>query len=279
MLGIGDRVHPLPVGMVLTAFGVFFMVLGLSLWGKGFVKSYAVLIGISVGWLVYSLLGWHERTNVTSPFLFPTLFAWGPPRWEPGLMVTGVMVALVLLSNVVASVSAVRQVVGFEGEETQTFNRGSWVSGVANAVSALFSTIGVVPLSITAGFIQITGQKRLAPFLIACAALVIVSFFPILTSFLAMLPGPVAYAAMLASFIQMIGIGLRSLWSQEPDQRRLTIIGVSISIGTGIMFLPPELFVHLPSVLQYVAGNGLMVGTLIALILEQIWRERSKSPQ
>jgi len=276
MLGIGDRAHPLSVGMALTAFGVFLTVLGLSIWGKGFVKSYAVLIGIVVGWLVFILLGWHERTNVTAPFRFPALFAWGSPWWDLGLMVTGVMMALVLLSNVVASVSAVRQVVGFKGEEIQTLNRSSWVGGLSNAVSALFSTVGMVPLSISAGFIQMTGQKRLMPFLIACAALVIVSFFPILTSFLAMLPGPVAYAAMLASFTQMVGIGLRSLWSREPDQRRLTIIGVSISLGTGVMFLPPEVFVHVPSVLQYVAGNGLMVGTLIALILEQVWRERPK---
>jgi xanthine/uracil permease len=279
MLGIGDRVHPMSVGMALTAFGVFLSVLGLSIWGKGFVKSYAVLIGIAAGWLVFVLLGWHERTNVTAPFRLPTFFAWGLPRWDFGLIVTGVMMALVLLSNVVASVSAVRQVVGFKGEEIQTFNRSSWVGGLSNAVSALFSTVGMVPLSISAGFIQMTGQKRLLPFMIACASLVIVSFFPILTSFLAMLPGPVAYAAMLASFTQMVGIGLRALWSREPDQRRLTIIGVSISLGTGVMFLPPEVFVHMPSILQYVAGNGLMVGTLIALILEQVWRERPESAQ
>jgi xanthine/uracil permease len=77
---------------------------------------------------------------------------------------------------------------------------------------------------------------------------------------------------MLALFSQMVGIGVSSVLKETLDQRRLTILGLALTIGTGDMFLPQAIFSGLPTVLQYIAGNGVLVGILTALILEQLWR-------
>ena len=89
-----------------------------------------------------------------------------------------------------------------------------------------------------------------------------------------MLPSPVAYAAMLASFTSMAGIGISSVLKEPLDQRRLTILSTALSLGIGVMFLPPAIFSALPTVLQYVFSNGVMVGMLVALIFEQVWRPK-----
>jgi xanthine/uracil permease len=278
MLGIGGETDSSINGLFATiAFFVLAIVLGLSIWGKGWLRSYAVLIGIAAGWLAFALTGNLGETPKTQSILaIPELFAWGMPHWDLGIIISSILVAFVLISNIIASIAAMLHVLGNRGEQDPgMMNREGLVGGVSNALSSLFSTVGVVPLSIAAGFVQMTDQKRKLPFVIACVGLMIISFLPVIYILLSQLPAPVAYAALLASFAQMIGIGLSSVLKDTMNQRRLTIVGVSLSIGTGVMFLPGHTFAGLPSVIQYICGNGLLVGMVVSLLLEHLWRETS----
>ncbi|MEC2445044.1 xanthine permease, partial [Bacillus cereus] len=47
----------------------------------------------------------------------------------------------------------------------------------------------------------------------------------------------------------------------------------TLLISLGIMFLPESAFSGIPSSLQYVLRNGLLVGTVIVILLEQFWKE------
>ncbi|WP_289134684.1 hypothetical protein [uncultured Brevibacillus sp.] len=49
---------------------------------------------------------------------------------------------------------------------------------------------------------------------------------------------------------------------------------VTLLLGLSIMFLPSDMFQGLPTVVQYIAGNGLLVGVLIAMVLEKLWKEQ-----
>ncbi|MEC2078399.1 purine/pyrimidine permease, partial [Metabacillus fastidiosus] len=53
MLGIKEEAASLDYGTVAVSFIVFILVILLSIKGKGWIKSYAVLIGILSGWLLY----------------------------------------------------------------------------------------------------------------------------------------------------------------------------------------------------------------------------------
>lgn len=277
MMGISGRESQVDWLTTGVAFAIFLLVLALSIWGKGWLKSYAVLIGILVGWFLFSWIGWSvQKVPGSLTLTYPEIFSWGLPRLDAGMIASATLVALVLISNQVASIAAMNQALQGKSEvNVQCLRRTGMVGGFSNLFSALFSTVGMIPLSITAGFVQMTDKKRMFPFLAACLILMLVSCVPLFTSFLSQLPGPVAYAALLASFGHMFGLGLNSVLQQPLDQRRLTILGVTVSVGMGIMFLSPAVFVGLPSILQDVLGNGLLVGMMISLLMEQLWKPGS----
>ncbi len=273
MLGIEGESLSIHPGAALVGLGVFLLVLGVSAWGRGWIKSYAVLIGLVLGWILYEGFGLRETAAISQSGSFlPEVFAWGMPQWDLGMALSGVLVAMILISNTVGSLTAVGEVLRPGSSlDKQALNRGGWMGGIANALSAIFSTVGMVPLSVSAGLIRLTGQKRMRPFLIACLLFTGMALIPPIIRFLATVPGPVAYAVLFASFAQLIGIGLQTILRDKLDERRLTILGVTLMVGVGTMFLPVELFSTLPSVVQSIASNGLLLGTLVAVTLEQIW--------
>lgn len=276
MLGAGHgpltSSHALPG---LIAIGIFLFVFGLSVWGKGWWKSYAVLIGIAVGWLVFSCLGLQQMSaaNLTW-FRLPEVFLWGVPHLDLGMAVAVFPLILMLLSSTMAATESMDQVLEKQvGEDPKHVFRSTAVSGVTHLLSASFSTVGIVPLGGSAGYVRMTGHRRIAPFLVGGLIMACLSFMPAVIGVLTMLPAPVAYAVELAAFVPMVGLGVRAIMREPMTERRLTILGVTLLVGTSLLFLPADTFAAAPAIVQYIVGNGLLVGVLIVLVLERIWME------
>lgn len=276
MLAIDDATNKPDYTMAAISFSVFILVVLLSNKGRGWVKSYAVLIGILAGWGISLLVGKASINfaQTSSIIKLPQPFAWGLPEWNAGIIITAILFTFLLISNTIAAITAVQQNVqeNTKGLE-KTVNRGIFTGGISHLLSGGLSTIPVVQLPVTAGFIQMTGQKRMKPFLIASILLSLLALLPGIVHVLSLLPSPVANAALMASFINMIGIAITSLTKAELNNRRITIIGITLLLSFGLMFLPKGVFIDLPSILQYVLNNGLLVGTFLVILLEQLWKE------
>ncbi|MDQ0160009.1 purine/pyrimidine permease [Alkalibacillus salilacus] len=275
MLGLSSQATQINSGQFAIAMVTFSSVLILSIFFTGWMKSYAVLLGISLGWLLFVIFfGTGDMLASQAPIMqMPEMFAWGAPKFEWSVVPIAILTAFILLSNIVAALSATSDVIDGHSNFSQTqMNRGSFTLGINHGISGMFSGVAVVPLASTAGFIQLTGQTKKGPFIWASALLMIVSFFPVVIAFLAMIPSPIANAALLATFVQLMGLGLRNLFAEPLYERRMTIITVSMLLGGGLMFIPPESFAHLPETIKQVVSNGLLVGTIIAVVLEKIWK-------
>ncbi|HFJ9316103.1 purine/pyrimidine permease [Bacillus tropicus] len=258
----------------IIAFSIFLFVVILSNFGKGFVKSYAVLIGLISGWILFLMAGKVTIPSQVTHFVqLPQIFAWGLPKWNTGMAVSSFVMVCILVSNTVAAIIAINQATIQKGTiEQKQLKDGTWVGGISHIISSVFSTVGVVPLPATAGFIRLTKQKYIRSFLLACMLLVVMSMFPSIIRYLASLPSAVASAVLMASFVQLIGIGFNNIKQVELNERNVTILGVAVLFGGGVMFLPSGALQSLPSVMQYIFGNGLFVGTVVSILLEQIWR-------
>ena len=263
------------IDATIVSFITFILVLVLSLFSHGWKKSYAVLIGIVVGWVVYELfIGTSsERPNGLQTISAPEWFAWGTPIWDWSLIPIALLTAVILLSNIVAALSAVTDVREEKARVSYgDMNRSSFTLGVNHGISGIFSGIAVITLASSAGFLKLTGEKRIRPFLIASAVLILASFFPSMIYYLAQIPAPIANAALLATFVELMGLGIKNLFSNRLDDRNTTIITVSLLIGSGLMFFPADSFSGSSDMVRQVVSNGLLVGTAIAVILELIWK-------
>ncbi|MEH6993366.1 purine/pyrimidine permease [Neobacillus drentensis] len=278
MVSIDIRTGQIDVVSFLLSIFVFFIIIIFSSKANGWLKSYAILLGILAGWITFIVFGkGHQSISIYTDFIeLPEIFPWGFPTITGSVLVTAILFTFLLISNTVAAISAAEESIpNNKGKFHNKLNRGTWVGGVSHLFSAVFSTIAVVPLPATAGFVRLTKQYRIIPFLFACGIMVTISLSPSIVGLLATLPLPVASAALLATLTEMLGIAIRSLRKQPLNDRNITIIGISLLFGIGVMFLPDETFNGLPYIIQNIGKNGLLVGTFLAIIFEQLWKSKN----
>lgn len=279
MLGLQGSTQTIQIKEATIAFITFFIVLGLSVFAKGWLSNYAVFIGILIGWITFAVIvGGQGVTEGIPLFALPEWFAFGLPAFDLSVIPIAFITAIISISNVVASVVATTQTIGLkETNQDARVSNGTTLSGINHGIAGLFSTIANVPLATSSGFIALTGQKRKMPFVYATIILIIIALFPPLVTFIATIPVPVANAALMASFVQLVGLAINNITLEKLDQRKMTIVGIAYLVGMGTMFLPAGVFNGLPSIIQNIMSNGLLVGTGLVILLEQLWKEQGKS--
>lgn len=237
-----------------------------------FLRNYSVLISLFVGWLLFIIFGVSQKQSLADTlFSAPEPFAWGMPQFDPGILLTSVFISLLLLTNMITSIHVMQGVIREKGGEVKPVrhNRTTLIMGVNTALGGVFSAMGCVPISGTAGFVLTTGIYQRLPFIIASFFMIGISFFPVLTSFFSSIPMPVGYATIFVPFASMIGLGLNEYKKIKLDEHNKFILGVSMMVGIGSMFIPAQAIGHLPGLLRTVANNGLILGMVTYIVLEQ----------
>jgi len=266
--------------VALICFIEIVIILLISLKANGIWKSMGPLIGIVIGWSLFHFFGLIQLGKTYEPtswFTVPKLLEWGSPTFDVGIVLTSIITSIVLISNVIASILVVGIALEKEVKPRQ-YQKGILGNGINLFVSGIFSVVGVVPLSVSAGFITTTGIKKIRPLVIGAVLIMAAGFFPYIAEFLSTLPLEAAYASLFIPFSQMMGFGIRDLMGQEPSSRNLLVIGLSIMVGIGMMFMPSEAFESVAPWLRNIVANGLLVGLIFCLLLEHVvFREKKRT--
>lgn len=274
MLGIGSR-GTIDLKSSLVSIFVVAVVILINLKAKGFVKSIAILIGTGAGWIAAYIAGVTSGVNWIhqSTFALPQLFAWGPPTFDPGIVLTSVLTGLLVLSNLVASILAMERVLEIEVPK-KSYDRGVAFTGFSDILAGLGATVGFVPYSAGAGMVSLTRVAARLPFVLFALVLMVLGLLPPVGTFLASIPEPVGYSVLLASFCQMVGFGLKDYARLKFEGRDYFVVGFPVLFGAGVMFLPPGAFEGIPALARYVLGNGFICGMLLCMLLEHVFLPR-----
>ncbi len=128
MLGITATISQIDGFTAMIAFSIFLFVIILSNFGKGFVKSYAVLIGLISGWIIFLIAGKVTIPSQVTHFVqLPHIFAWGLPKWNTGMAVSSFVMVCILVSNTVAAIIAINQATIHKATiEQKQLKDGTW---------------------------------------------------------------------------------------------------------------------------------------------------------
>ncbi len=256
---------------VLISAVVIATIVMLSMKAPPLLRSINVLIGLGVGWALYALFV-SEPAEAIEPaqiVQLPRLFSWGWPTLDPGVTITGVIISLIILANLLASIAAMSKATD-KPMEAKDYNRAVVFNGVSNLLAGIGASVGTVPFAASTGLVKISGVASRKPFFIFCLLMIATGFFPQVGAFLARIPQPVGYAVLLAAFTQILIVGLQELKKLNLDQRDSFVIGLTILVGAGVASLPDAALVGLPDLARYIFGNALIVGIIICLLMEHV---------
>lgn len=244
------------------------------------ISQYAILISLGAGWALFEIfdLGNAYERYTGATIALPEVFAFGRPVFDSGLIVTSIFITFLLITNMLASIRVTGQVLKDMGSDINDFRyrASGFTAGINQLLGGVFSAIGSVPISGAAGFISTTGITRILPFIISSLLIVLASMLPHLMSLFAALPAPVGYSVTFVIFVNMAGIAF-SEFDRENDKKRIrVVIGTSLLAGVGAMFIPGEAFRNIPPVLVSILNNGLILGTLIAVAVDQFTLHQEK---
>jgi xanthine/uracil permease len=247
-----------------------------NVFGSPFLKSIAILIGIAIGWVFAVIIGigdFGDMSNMTSFIVLPQVFAWGAPVFDPGILITCVIGSFLLFVNVIASLFGMADALE-EDFSNKQLNRGTMFVGVSAVMTGIFPTIGFVPFTTSIGIVRMTSVATRKPFYIGSAVLIILGILGPVGLFFAAIPPSVGYGAMTVLFAVIVKQGVDFLKKAELTERKGLVLGISLLTGTGIMMQPFPLFENLPAFIIPFASNGLLVGMILAIILDQVMKEK-----
>ena len=236
--------------------------------GKGFVKSISVLIGLIIGTVVGSmmrLVSFHSVAaaswlNIVHPFYF------GRPHFNIAAILTMFVVCAVSMVESTGVYYALGQIT--EREVTkQDVVKGLRAEGLSIVLGGVFNTFPYTAFSQNVGLVSMTGVKNRSVVVAAGGILVILGLLPKVAALVMVIPSAVLGGAMIAMFGMVVAYGMNMLSRVDlKNNDNLLIIACSISVGLGSAVVP-QMFAHLPSTLNMLLQNGIVPGAVTAVFL------------
>lgn len=247
---------------------------------KIFIQRYSIILSIAAGWIIFGLLGKapFEMPTGNALVTMPDFFAFGAPVFDSGVIVTALFITFLLTANMVASIRVMESAMKehFNERPKNRFRQAGLAAGINTLFSGAASAIGSVPIAGAAGFVSATKSQSRTPFIVGCVIVAAVSFFPLIINTLSQIPAAVAFAVTFVIFTNMIRLAFLEWQKEQNTDRALTVIGVAWLIGVGLMFVPSDAYRVLPAAVSSVLSNGLITGTVTAVIVERwlIWKQQ-----
>lgn len=269
-----DTIQPkfLVIFLVTTAIIVL-----INLKTTGFIQSIATLIGVVCGWVLAYVMGISpEFISSGRGFIaVPQPFAWGTPTVDPSVIITCLIGEFVLFSNFATSINGMSELLD-RPNTPRIIKRSTVLFGVTAALAGIFPVPGFVTFASAPSTTKLTRVAARGPFILGGVFMMILGIIAPVCTFFAAIPPAVGYSAMMIVFALMLEQGIREFKKVEFTNREGFIIGISFMIGAGIMFMDSSAFMTLPQMLRYIVSNGLIMGLIIAIVMEHILLRKKK---
>ncbi|WP_116248389.1 nucleobase:cation symporter-2 family protein [Nocardiopsis sp. FIRDI 009] len=232
----------------------------------------AVLGGLVLGTVIAAAFG---RVNVSpvSEGAFFSLgqpFHFGAPEFQVAAIVTMCVVMLVILTEGIADILAVGEIVGARMDGRRLAD-GLRVDALASVVGPLLNSFPGSTFSQNVGLIALTRVRSRYVVAVGGLILIVLGLFPVLGRVVAMIPSPVLGGAGLVLFGSVAAAGVRTLAKVEYEGNlNLVIVAVAMAFGI-IPIAAPAFYDGFPDWAGTILRSGIVAAAIAALVLNAVF--------
>ena len=264
-------IRPLPnllFGLVLV--GAMFVA---HRWLPGIWRATLVVWTMVVGSLLYFLVfaaaaptDLKVGTWVSLSFLIDLNLR---PGLNLGVLLSFLVCYVALSINDLGSIQSMNRLLELKDMDRRIF-RGITVTGICNVLAGCLGVIGPVNYSLSPGVVMSTGCASRFTLIPAAVIIGIVGLSPAAIGLLGGVPSVVVGCVLLYILTAQIAAGLSvALQGKAYQFEDGLVIGLPELLGTIISFLPADVLGTFPVVLKPILGNGFVVGTVAAFLLDR----------
>jgi xanthine permease XanP len=262
------------LGLALTTLAIMVV---LNVWGRGKLRLLCVLIGMAAGYAAAWALGRvgaaeAAQLGAAPLFALPTVshLGWA---FDSTLLLPFVVAAVAATLKVMGNVTTCQKVndADWVRADMRSIGRGVVGDGLGSVVAGALGAHGLNSSTSAVGLATATGVTSRRVALSVAAFLLVLAFVPKLGQLFYLMPRPVAGAALVFSSTFIIINGLEIMTSRLLDARRTLVIGLALIFGLAVEGFPGLLEIF-PSGARVALGTSLVLGTLVALALNALFR-------
>ncbi len=272
-MGLADK--QLAANDALLGGATLAVIMALSIWGSRTIKLFALLAGIFAGIALAAVLGKLEGGAVllhTPLFGVPSLVA---PRFDlpVGLLLSVAMLAIMVQLDTFACVVLMQKMddAGWRRADMRAVGGGIRANALGNLLSA---GLGAYPNAVSSANLALCHISRSTSRWIGLAVaglLLLLAFMPLVSRALTLIPTAVIGAVELYAAAYLIVSGIELIASRAMDARGIFMVGLAFVAGMGVMFIP-DLSEMLPESIAFLAGNGIVMAGVTAIMLNLAFR-------
>lgn len=268
-----DASHPMinPTAVAVALITLASM-MGFTVWGKGKLRLYSVLIAMFIGYALAFLLGIlgpeHFRVIGDSPwFSLPSPGSYGM-AFSTVLIVPFVVAALSSALKTMGDLTTCQKIndAGWKRPDMKSISRGILACATGNLLSGLTGALGQSPSSSNIGLSIATGATSRQIAYATGSILITLAFLPKIAAIFVIMPTPVIGASIIFAASFMVIAGIQIMLSRMIDARKTFVIGTSIVFGLSVDCIP-GMYNNFPYWMQPFFQSSLSLATLCAIIL------------
>src|SRR5690625_5111186 len=256
----------LPIAGLAILIALFVIVISIKSPAK--VRSYALLIGIIVGWVMFNIIFGTDSSSDEGAASF-TLFPFGSLTWNGGVVLTAVIAGLLNISNTFGSLKGTDEM--FQTTTTKKDYLSSFsITGLATVAAGIFGLVPYAPYVSSIGFLRQTNILDRLPFIIGSFLFLIMGIIQPIGAFFSTLPLSIGSSVLFVAYLQLFNSSMDFFKQVIFNTLNLYRSALPLFVGIIIMTFPASYFESFPSVIRPFISNGLLVGIILALIIENV---------
>ncbi|ALS23360.1 MULTISPECIES: nucleobase:cation symporter-2 family protein [Paenibacillus] len=263
-------------GHLLLALFTLLVILVVNRLATGFLRAISVLVGLIAGTAAGYAMGIVSFSSVSSASWISVAqpFYFGIPEISITAIITMIIVNIVSMVESTGVYFAVGKATDQKVENKQIVN-GLRSEGLAIMLGGIFNAFPYTAFSQNVGLITLTRVKSRDVIFAAGGIMVVLGLLPKLAALTTVIPNAVLGGAMIVMFGSVAAAGISILSGVDLRQGdNLLIAACSIAVGLGSATLP-QMFDQLPGFAKMLMQNGIVSGSLTAILLNLFLSKRN----